>query len=186
MILIALGGNLNSAEFGPPRAVLGQAMALLAAAGVRIVDQAPWYHSAPVPVSDQPWFVNSVAHIVTALAPAALLALLHRVEAGLGRQRPEGRRPAGGRAETSRSERWAARIIDLDLLSYGDRVIGDRTEDGLVLPHPRLADRAFVLTPLADLVVDRVPAWRHPVSRRSAPEMLAELGVGQQIQRMDD
>lgn len=165
MILIGLGGNLDSPEYGPPIDVLGAALTQLQAAGVRLGACSPWYGSAPVPVSDQPWFINGVARIETALAPHALLALLHRIEARLGRRR---------------GVRWGARIIDLDLLAYGERVINGCGEDGLVLPHPRLHERAFVLAPLADLM----PSWRHPVSGRTAADMLAALEVGQQVRKI--
>ncbi|MDA1099046.1 MAG: 2-amino-4-hydroxy-6-hydroxymethyldihydropteridine diphosphokinase [Proteobacteria bacterium] len=167
MILIGLGGNLESPEFGAPEQVLGASLNQLQQAGVRLLGRSPWYRSAPVPASDQPWFVNGVARIETALAPQALLALLHRVEARLGRRR---------------GARWAARIIDLDLLAYGERVVADCGRDGLVLPHPRLCERAFVLAPLADLV----PAWRHPVSGKLATELLAALAGGQQFHEITD
>jgi 2-amino-4-hydroxy-6-hydroxymethyldihydropteridine diphosphokinase len=167
MILLGLGGNLDSPEFGTPAQNLDAALALLAASGVRVAARSPFYRSAPVPPSDQPWFVNGVAHIETPLAPHALLALLHRIEARIGR---------------IRGERWAARIIDLDLLAYGDRVITGQGENGLILPHPRLSERAFVLAPLLDLA----PSWRHPISGKDTREMLGALGSGQELHRIDD
>ncbi|MDP6021681.1 MAG: 2-amino-4-hydroxy-6-hydroxymethyldihydropteridine diphosphokinase [Alphaproteobacteria bacterium] len=171
MIMIGLGGNLTSPEFGPPIKVLAGALAHLQQAGVRLVGCSPWYKSAPIPASDQPWFVNGVAHIETALAPQALLALLHRTEVRLGRRRRAG------------DARWAARIIDLDLLAYGDHVTGDgETTGSLHLPHPRLGGRAFVLAPLAALA----PSWRHPVSGRTASEMLALLEPGQELREISD
>ena len=170
MIMIGLGGNLTSPEFGPPIKVLADALVHLQQAGVRLVGCSPWYKSAPIPASDQPWFVNSVAHIETALAPQALLALLHRTEMRLGRRRVD-------------DARWAARIIDLDLLAYGDHVTGDgETIRSLHLPHPRLGGRAFVLAPLAALA----PSWRHPVSGRTASEMLALLEPGQELREISD
>jgi 2-amino-4-hydroxy-6-hydroxymethyldihydropteridine diphosphokinase len=165
MILVGLGGNLDSPEFGAPVQVLGAALNELQHAGVRLCGCSPWYRSAPIPASDQPWFVNGVARLETALAPQALLALLHRVEARLGRRR---------------GVRWAARIIDLDLLAYNERIIAGDGGDGLILPHPRLQGRAFVLAPLAELV----PSWRHPVSGKSAAELLAALGGGQQLRKI--
>ena len=147
--------------------MLGAALDRIQHAGVRLRGCSPWYRSAPVPASDQPWFINGVAQIETALAPQALLALLHRVEARLGRRQ---------------GVRWAARIIDLDLLAYGERIIAGPGEDGLVLPHARLHERAFVLAPLADLV----PSWRHPVTGKSAAELLAALGGGQKLQKITD
>jgi len=167
MILVGLGSNLESPEFGTPVEVLGAALKEIELAGVRLLGCSPWYRSAPVPASDQPWFVNGVARFETALEPQALLALLHRVEARLGRRR---------------GARWAARIIDLDLLAYDERIIVGQDEGDLVLPHPRLHERAFVLAPLADLV----PFWRHPVSGKTAAELLAALGGGQQLQKITD
>ncbi|MDP6874238.1 MAG: 2-amino-4-hydroxy-6-hydroxymethyldihydropteridine diphosphokinase [Alphaproteobacteria bacterium] len=172
MILIGLGGNLPSPEYGASVQVIAAALGHLQDNGVRIGACSSWYQSAPIPASDQPWFVNGVARIETALAPPALLALLHRVEARLGRRRERVRE--GGR--------WAARIIDLDLLAYDARVIGDDGKGALVLPHPRMCERAFVLAPLAELA----PLWRHPASGKTAAELLAALPPGQQLRKMID
>jgi len=154
MILIGLGANLESAEFGAPPRSLEAALELLRQAGVRTVARSRWYRSAPVPPSDQPWFVNGVAAVETTLDPAALLALLHSVEARFGRVR---------------REKNAARVLDLDLLAYDERVSapGDVPE----LPHPRLHQRAFVLRPLAELA----PNWRHPRLGTGVQALLAAL-----------
>jgi 2-amino-4-hydroxy-6-hydroxymethyldihydropteridine diphosphokinase len=154
MILIGLGANLPSAEFGAPPQSLEAALELLRQAGVRVVARSRWYRSAPVPPSDQPWFVNGVAAVETTLDPAALLQVLHGVEARFGRVR---------------RERNAARVLDLDLLAYDDRVSVDG--DSLAVPHPRLHQRAFVLMPLAELA----PNWRHPRLGQSAQSLLAAL-----------
>ncbi len=82
MILIALGANLPS-QAGGPQQTLEAALKRLEASGVHIVARSRWYRTAPVPVSDQPWFVNGVAWIETTLEPAALLALLRQVGAGI-------------------------------------------------------------------------------------------------------
>ena len=165
MILLGLGSNLSSLKFGTPVEILTQALAEMRLAGVEVAACSPWYRSAPVPTSDQPWFINGVARVETALAPSALLALLHRIEARLGRRR---------------GVRWAARIIDLDLLAYGDLVMPGDSERELVLPHPRASERAFVVLPLNDVA----PDWRHPVSGKNAAELWAELDQGQQIERL--
>lgn len=158
VILIALGANLPSRAYGSPLQTCEAALAALAARGVRIVRRSRWYESEPVPPSDQPPFVNGVAQVATDLPPAELLALLHRIERDFGR---------------TRRQRNEARVIDLDLLAYDDRVsaAGEKPE----LPHPRLTERAFVLLPLAELA----PDWRHPVSGRTAADLAADLPPGQ-------
>ena len=127
-VLLGLGGNL-----GDPAATIEAALARLEAGGVRITRRSHFYRTAPWGVADQPDFVNLCAAGETALAPAELLALIHRVEAELGRER---------------RERWGPRTIDLDLLLYGDETID---EPGLTVPHPRLHERRFALEPLLDL-----------------------------------
>ncbi|MEX2297393.1 MAG: 2-amino-4-hydroxy-6-hydroxymethyldihydropteridine diphosphokinase [Dongiaceae bacterium] len=158
-IFIGLGSNL-SGPHGDPQAQLEAALVELAAAGVRTVRRSRWYESEPVPVADQPWFVNGVVEVETALDPAELLALLHRVEAAFGR---------------IRRVRNEARALDLDLLAYGDRVLAG--EAGPILPHPRLQDRAFVLLPLAEIA----PSWRHPLLGESAAVLAEKLPPGQRI-----
>lgn len=154
MIYIGLGSNLHSPRYGPPLAACEAALEDLAGGGVRVLRRARWYRSAPQPPSGQPWFVNGVAEVETALSAAELLASLHRIEEDFGRRRRVTNEP---------------RVIDLDLLAYGDLV--SDTGDVPILPHPRLAERAFVLLPLAELA----PAWRHPRSGRSVAEMIAWL-----------
>jgi len=142
LILIGLGANLPSA-YGEPPATLRAALDRLLAAGVRITGLSRFWRSAPVPASDQPWYVNAVAVVETDLPPESLLALLHQIEEEFGRVR---------------SVVNAPRLIDLDLLAYGREV---RTEGALLLPHPRMTERAFVLLPLSDIA----PGWRHPDGR---------------------
>ncbi|MGB8273771.1 MAG: 2-amino-4-hydroxy-6-hydroxymethyldihydropteridine diphosphokinase [Alphaproteobacteria bacterium] len=161
MILIALGSNLESDTLGKPRQICEAALHELAKSGVAVVRVSRWYTSAPVPPSGQPWFVNGVAAVETSLSPRALLEVLHRIEDGMGRVR---------------RVRNEARVIDLDLLAYDERVSapGEWPE----LPHPRLATRAFVLLPLADVA----PGWRHPVTGKSVRDLIAAL-PGDQVAR---
>jgi 2-amino-4-hydroxy-6-hydroxymethyldihydropteridine diphosphokinase len=160
MILIGLGANLPSA-LGPPLATLEAALAALEKARVAILARSPWYRSAPVPASDQPWYVNAVASIATALGPVELLALLHQVEARIGRERRARNEP---------------RAVDLDILDYDGLV---RT-DAPMLPHPRMQARGFVLLPLRDVA----PGWRHPVSGAGLAELIAALPADQHTEKM--
>jgi 2-amino-4-hydroxy-6-hydroxymethyldihydropteridine diphosphokinase len=160
MILIGLGANLPSAA-GPPAATLEAALAALAEAGTVVERRSSWYRSAPLPASDQPWYVNGVARIATPLGPAELLALLHRIEARFGRWRLRRDEP---------------RVLDLDLLDYEGLV----RQEAPVLPHPRLQERAFVLLPLGEVA----PDWRHSVTGASLAEMLAVLPPGQIAERL--
>lgn len=162
MILIGLGANLES-RFGPPRSACEAALDELTARGLHIVRRSRWWESAPVPPSDQPWYVNGVAVVETALEPVPLLALLHDVEAAMGRVR---------------TVRNAPRVIDLDLLAYDDRVL----DGNVVVPHPRLAERAFVVLPLNDVA----PHWRHPVTGRTVEEMRTALPPGQVARPLAD
>ncbi|MDI6908039.1 MAG: 2-amino-4-hydroxy-6-hydroxymethyldihydropteridine diphosphokinase [Thermoanaerobacterales bacterium] len=131
---IGLGTNL-----GDRRANLDRALALLdAAPGVRVSRVASIYETAPVGYTAQPDFLNTVAEVETALAPADLLAVMQRIEDELGRVR---------------TVRWGPRTIDLDLLLYDDLTLDN---PALTVPHPRMAERAFVLVPLAELIPDRI------------------------------
>ena len=155
MILVGVGANLPSGQYGPPLAACRAALIALQEAGIRVVARSRWYESAPLPASDQPWYVNGVVQVETDLSPSGLLGQLHRVEAEFGRVRGAPNAP---------------RVLDLDLLTYGD-VIAGGAEDGLILPHPRLHERAFVLLPLSELA----PDWRHPALGSGARELIAAL-----------
>lgn len=159
LILIGLGANLPS-SFGEPPSTLRAALGRLERAGVEIRRVSRFWRSAPVPISDQPWFVNAVASIATDLPPDRLLALLHEIEAEFGRVRGVVNAP---------------RLLDLDLLAYGREV---RVSGPVILPHPRLHLRAFVLLPLADIARD----WRHPVSAQPLTELIADFSSDQKIE----
>ncbi len=163
MILIALGGNLVSAQGDPPRATLYLALTALRDAGVTVLDRSRWFETRPVPVSDQPNFINAAASLATSLSPKALLETLHDIEARFGRLR---------------GERNAARPLDLDLLAYHEVL----SEAAPILPHPRLHERAFVLFPLRDVA----PDWRHPRLQKSVSEMIAALPPGQDVHPLGD
>jgi len=171
LILIGIGANLPSPRHGPPRATCGAALESLSNAGLTIAARSRWYKSAPVPVSDQPWFVNAVAQVKTAMAPEALMGLLLNTEEALGR---------------SRTEPNAPRTVDLDLLAYGEATLppegGAKGALGLIVPHPRMFERAFVLLPLRDIA----PNWHHPVLGFGMDEMIANLPEGQRFEPMMD
>lgn len=154
-IFLGIGANLSS-QAGPPLETCEAALTRLGALGARVTARSRWYRSAPVPPSDQPWFVNGVVEVAWAGTPEALLAVLHQVEAALGRVR---------------RVRDEARAIDLDLLAFGDEV----RVTAPVLPHPRLHERGFVLLPLAEIA----PGWRHPFSGLTVEALIAALPPGQ-------
>lgn len=147
-VFVALGSNLGDRE-----AVLAAALGRLAdlAAG-RTVRSSHIYETLPWGIADQPPFLNSVASFETCLDPPALLAALQGIERDAGR--------TGGL-------RWGPRVLDLDILDME----GIRRESDPILPHPRIAERAFVLVPLCEIA----PGWVHPLTGRSAAGMLQDL-----------
>lgn len=153
---LSLGSNLGDRERN-----LRDALDLLAGPGLRVVRVSSFYETEPLEVRDQPWFLNAVAEVETELFPKQLLARIQKVEQQLGRKRTAPKGP---------------RTIDIDILLYGSAVI-DAEE--LQVPHPRLAERRFVLEPLAELA----PDLRHPVSHRTVTEMLRAV-AGQQVRRV--
>lgn len=155
MIYVALGANLPSEKYGPPKATLEAAIGVLDAQPIRIIDCSPFYESAPVPRSDQPLFVNAVVAVETQLPSRELMERLHQIEAEFGRVR------------RNLNE---ARPLDLDLIAYHDK-IADGSKGGPVLPHPRMSLRPFVLLPLQDIA----PEWRHPESGTGIGEMVKNL-----------
>jgi 2-amino-4-hydroxy-6-hydroxymethyldihydropteridine diphosphokinase len=169
--LIALGANLPSGT-GAPRATLEAALAALGDRGLRVVARSRWWRTPAWPRGSGPDYVNGAAVLEGVDDPAAVLGVLHAVEAGLGRRR---------------HGRWEPRVCDLDLIASGARVLPDAATvagwiaregeerlavpPGLLLPHPRMQERGFVLAPLAEVA----PDWRHPLLGLSVREMLAGL-----------
>ena len=147
---LCLGSNL-----GDRAAHIEDALARLAEAGVAVRRRSSLYETQPVGTNAQRWFVNCVVDVETELMPLALLHLLKRIERELGRTPSAGAQPA-------------ARSIDIDILAVG-QLLASSPE--LTLPHPRLAERRFVLQPLFELA----PDWRHPVTRLNVAEMLSAL-----------
>jgi 2-amino-4-hydroxy-6-hydroxymethyldihydropteridine diphosphokinase len=159
LVAIALGSNL-----GASRTTLDEALeALSRNEGVRVIRRSSWYRSAPIgPV--QPDYVNGCALLEVSLAPEALLDVLQATENRFGRVR---------------AERWGPRTLDLDLILYGaQRIATERLE----VPHPRMAERAFVLLPLAEIAAD----WIDPVSGRPVGELAAALSDHGGVERLEE
>ncbi|MBC7144468.1 MAG: 2-amino-4-hydroxy-6-hydroxymethyldihydropteridine diphosphokinase [Thioclava marina] len=169
---IALGGNLPSAV-GRPEVSLGAALCRLGELGFSFVAISRFWRTPAFPSGSGPDYVNAVCRVRSDLQKDAILATLHKVENEFGRQR---------------DGRWASRGLDLDLLAVGDQVCPDLetwthwrdlplerqmhdAPEELILPHPRLHERGFVLIPFSDIA----PLWRHPVSGLTVMEMLATL-----------
>lgn len=173
--IIGLGANLPG-ESGSTEATLRQALRDLEHERLVVQNVSPFYATPCFPAGSGPEYVNAVAVVQTDCAPRDFLSHLHLIEARHGR---------------SRQERWGARVLDLDLLAMEERVAPDDAglrkwmglspdrqrrdaPDQLILPHPRLQDRAFVLVPMNDVA----PDWRHPVLKRTVAQMLARLDPG--------
>jgi len=161
-IFIGAGANMAHPNYSSPRETLVAALLELGRQ-VKVLRHSSWYRTAPVPVSDQPWYVNIVAEVATDLSADDLLQTLHAIEDLFGRVRTVPNAP---------------RLIDLDLLDYRGEIAAPALGRA-TLPHPRMADRAFVLRPLADLA----PDWRHPISGKSIQSLLAVLPPEQEAHR---
>ena len=162
MILIGLGANLPSPDFGSPRQTIAAALGTLEDDAITVGAVSSWYSTAPVPASDQPRFVNIVARLDTVMSPDALMHRLHAVEEQFGRVR---------------EARNAARVLDIDLLDHN----GEIRDSWPVLPHPRLAERAFVLVPLRDVA----PDWRHPVTGEGVDDLLQRVPDLDDVRSLD-
>ena len=156
-VYVGLGANLGD----PERTLSAAAEAIAHLPDVELRRRSSLYAAAPIG-PEQPEFRNAVVSLVTRRSPAALLAALLDIERAHGRVR---------------GERWGPRVLDLDILLWGDRVVD---QPGLHVPHPELQHRRFALEPLAELD----PAARHPVLQKTVAELLAAVR-DQPVQRLD-
>jgi 2-amino-4-hydroxy-6-hydroxymethyldihydropteridine diphosphokinase len=156
LVYIALGSNL-----GDRAENLRLAREQIESPDLRVLRASSTYETAPRDVEDQPWFLNQVIECETDLFPRQLLGRLQKIERAMGRKRTIAKGP---------------REIDLDILLFGNAVM---KAPELEVPHPRLAERRFVLEPLAELVPDK----KHPGTRRTMREMLASV-TGQVVRKI--
>lgn len=162
MILIGLGSNMTG-PWGNPRDCVGRALAALDKQPLKLTGVSALIETTPFGNQDQPSYINAVARIETRLRALELLQALRAIERAAGRER---------------RERWGQRTLDLDLLDYNGVVleagVEQSTDAELVLPHPAIAEREFVLVPIAEIA----PRWKHPVTGLTARAMLAALDAG--------
>ena len=164
MIYVGIGANLAHPVYGPPANTLKIVGSSLDGGQIKVMGMSDLYETSPVPVSDDPWFVNAVLSLETNLKPYDLLQFLHETENFFGRERCAINAP---------------RVIDLDLLSYHNLV--SLPGETPILPHPRLDQRIFVMKPLSDLD----PGWVHPRTGELARDIMRKIPSNHKCKRLD-
>ncbi len=155
---IGIGSNLVS----PTENCLKAVQRLNAHADLNVVARSSLYQSEPFGITDQDWFVNSVAQITTSLSPEELLRACLSIEQAMGR---------------TRTKKWGPRIIDLDILFYDDLIL---KQEELEIPHPGIAERSFVLAPMNEIA----PEFIHPKLKKSIQALLIEVPNPQKVNRI--
>jgi len=164
MKIVALGANLPS-RFGTPAQTLYAALKAMTEKGIWPVQISRVWKTAPVPfVEGQPWYHNAVAAVETSKSAHDLLKTLLEIEEEFGRVR---------------TVRNAPRLLDLDLIAYDRQIIPEGPE--IIVPHPRMDSRAFVLLPMADILDE----WTHPQSGVSLDDLIAAIPADQMAEPMD-
>ncbi len=159
MIYIGIGSNLNGKNNETPLQNCKKALEELKKE-VNICKISSWYKSEPIPVSNQPWYINGVVEISTNKSSIDLLEFILNIEEFFGRVR---------------EKKNEARILDLDIIDYKKKILYKKNK--LIIPHPRMHQRSFVLQPLQELN----PKWIHPIKKKGLKELISNLNDKQKI-----
>ena len=162
MIYIGIGSNLNGKNNETPLQNCKKALVELKKE-VNICKISSWYKSEPIPISKQPWFINGVIEISTDKSSLDLLEFILSIEKVFGRVR---------------EKKNEARILDLDMIDYKKKILYIKNK--LIIPHPRMHERSFVLQPLSELN----PKWMHPIKKKGIKELIRNLNDKQKISKI--
>jgi len=162
LIYIGIGSNLNGKNNETPLQNCKKALVELKKE-VNICKISSWYKSEPIPVSNQPWFINGVVEISTNKSSLDLLEFILSIEKVFGRVR---------------EKKNEARILDLDIIDYKKKILYIKNK--LIIPHPRMHERSFVLQPLSELN----PKWMHPIKKKGIKELIRNLNDKQKISKI--
>jgi 2-amino-4-hydroxy-6-hydroxymethyldihydropteridine diphosphokinase len=156
-IYLSLGSNI-----GDRAQNIAYALEQLASQGVRVLKRSSLYETEPVELREQEWFLNCVTEIETTLRSQELMQVLLKIERSMGRERTVPKGP---------------RVIDMDILLFGSEVV---KESHLEIPHPRMADRRFVLVPLAEISPDAM----HPITKKTVQRLLEDTPDRSEVRRV--